>query len=115
MPLLLEVELFTHYSLQQALEIDAITDVKDLVVVTTPGPQARATIAARRMATATSRMKRIDRIPAPALAVVAGATAGVEGAVCGSPLAQELDTLRWAARAAACHGGIRAAPEIVFG
>jgi hypothetical protein len=105
---------------QQAPDFDAKTHVKDLGVVATAGPQARTPITAGRMATATSRMKRIGRIPVPfhrrcQLAAAAGTAAGVYGAACGSPLARELDTLRRAARAAVCHGGIRAAPEIVFG
>jgi hypothetical protein len=65
-------------------------------------------------------MKRIGRIPVPfdrrcQLAAAAGTSAGIYGTACGAPPARELEQLRRAARAAVCHGGNRAAPEIVFG
>jgi ribonuclease HI len=104
----------------QTAEIEVNNHVKDLGVVAAAGLRARAPIAAGRMATATARMKRVGRIPVPFsrrchLAAAAGTSAGVYGAVCGAPPARELDTLRRAARAAVCHGGCRASPEIVFG
>ena len=65
-------------------------------------------------------MKRIGQIPVPferrcQLAAASGTAAGIYGVACGAPPARELESLRRAARAAVCHGGSRAAPEIVFG
>jgi ribonuclease HI len=105
---------------EQAVEFEVKTHVKDLGVVATAGPRARAPVSAGRMATASARMKRVGRIPVPfnrrcKLAAAAGTAAGMYGAACGGPPARELDALRRAARTAVCHGGCRAAPEIVFG
>jgi ribonuclease HI len=77
-------------------------------------------VTAGRLALAMGRIKRVGRIPVPfdrrcQLAASAGTAAGVYGAVCGAPPTRELENLRRAARAAVCHGGCRAAPEIVFG
>jgi ribonuclease HI len=104
----------------QAADFEVQSYVKDLGVVAAAGRRARAPVAAGRMAVAANRMKRIGRIPVPfdrrcQLAATSGMSAGIYGSACGAPPARDLENLRRAARAAVCHGGCRAAPEIVFG
>jgi ribonuclease HI/endonuclease/exonuclease/phosphatase family metal-dependent hydrolase len=104
----------------QCAEVEVTTHVKDLGVVATAGRRARTPVTAGRMGTAIGRMKRVACLPVPferrcQLAAASGTAAGIYGAACGAPPARELESLRRAARVAVCHGGSRAAPEIVFG
>ena len=101
-------------------DIEVRTCVKDLGVIATAGRRVRAPVTVGRMAIAADRMRRVGHIPVPFnrrchLAAAAGTAAGIYGVACGAPPARELESLRRAARTAVCHGGCRAAPEIVFG
>jgi ribonuclease HI len=105
---------------QQTPAVEVRLQIRDLGVVAVAGRQRRAPVSAARIEVAVGRFGRIARIPVPFkrrchLGAAAGTAAGVYGAVCGPPPAHELEKLRRAARAAVCHGGIRAAPELVFG
>jgi hypothetical protein len=104
----------------QTTDIEVRTCVKDLGVIATAGRLVRAPVTGGRMTTAADRMRRVGHIPVPFnrrchLAAAAGTAAGIYGAACGAPPARELESLKRVARAAVCHGGRRAAPEIVFG
>ena len=89
-------------------------------MVATAGPARRAPVSAERLSRAGGRFQRVSRLPVPfevrcRLGAAAGTAAGIYGAACGNPPARELEALRRAARKAVCHGGARAAAEVVFG
>jgi hypothetical protein len=100
--------------------IPATTQVKDVGVIAAAGRARRAPVSAARLLGAAGRFQRVGRLPVPfdwrcRLGAAAGTASGVYGAACGAPPARELEALRRAARAAVCHGGLRAAAEVVFG
>ena len=105
---------------EQCPALPVSNHVKDLGVTATAGRARRAPVAAARLVTAAGRFRRVGQLPVPfgwrcRLGAAAGTAAGVYGAACGAPPARELEQLRRAARAAACRGCLRAAPEVVFG
>ena len=90
-----------------------------LGVVATAGKSRQPPVSQARLRVACGRFAKVRRIPASyrwrcLLGAAAGTQAGIYGAACGRPPAQELEQLRRAARVVACRGQ-RAAAEIVFG
>ena len=104
---------------RQTPSIQVGTSVRDLGVVATAGKSRQPPVSQARLRVACGRFARVRRIPASyrwrcLLGAAAGTQAGIYGAACGRPPAQELEQLRRAARVVACRGQ-RAAAEIVFG
>ena len=104
----------------RAPEVPVAIAVKDLGVMAVAGPALRAPVAPARVRAAAGRFRRLGRLPVPfdarcRMGAAAGTAAGVFGASCGAPPARDLELLRRAAKTAACHGGFRAAAEVVFG